>query len=385
MALETTLVIILTVLAVNLTFQAFRLPVVLGYIIAGAAAGPHGLGLVSDIHVIQKLAEFGVVLLMFSIGLEFSLSRLKLLRFPVFVLGSLQVFITIFITAVIGLIFNLTMIQALIIGGVVCMSSTALVVKQLIQQKEAFSTHGLNALGILLFQDLAFIPFLIVITGLGSFEHQPIWFVLSWSLLKGLFSVILILLVGRYLLQPLFQMIKRVHDDEIFTLAVLFVALGAAWFTECLGMTYALGAFMSGIMLGETEFRLQIRDEIRPFRDVLLGLFFVSIGMLTNLYSWLDTWYWIAIILFAMIFGKAIIVILLNQATGYSRLSAMRTGIVLAQGGEFGFVLLGVAMKFHLLPPSYGQVVLAAIIISLVLASVFVKYNEKEALWFLQR
>ncbi|WP_133130370.1 cation:proton antiporter [Legionella yabuuchiae] len=383
--LETTLLIILMVLAVNLVFQAFKLPIILGYLIAGIGVGPHGLGLVTDIHAIQQLAEFGVVLLMFTIGLEFSLTRLIQLRYPVFVLGGMQVIASIAITVFIGFCFNMQFVESLVIGFVVAMSSTALVVKQLTDQAEAYTTYGINTIGVLLFQDLAFIPILVIISSLSGINHQPLLETLIWSFFRGLLAIVLILAIGRWLLQPLFHRIKTINATELFTLAALFVALGSAWITEQLGMTYALGAFLSGIMLGETEFRSQIQEEVRPFRDLLLGLFFVSIGMLANIATWGDTWFWIAITLFAMMFGKSILIILLSQASGYDRETSLRSGIILAEGGEFGFAILALALDNRLLPMSYGQVVLGALLISFGFAPLLIKYNGAIARKILKR
>ncbi len=385
MVLETTLLIIFTVLTVNLLFRAFRIPVILGYLFAGTALGPYGFGLVTDQISIQNLAEFGVVLLMFTIGLEFSLSRLLRLKYAVFVLGSLQVCLSIAITLLIGYLFNLKLTESIVIGCVVCMSSTALVVKQLFQQQEIHSQYGLNAVGILLFQDLAFVPILVVISSLTQLENPVMYETLLWAFARGLVSIILILAMGRWLLQPLFHAIRSLDKGELFTLTALFVALGSAWITESLGMTYALGAFLSGIMLGETEFRPQIRDEVRPFRDVLLGLFFVSIGMLANVSTWIDTWFWIALTLSALMLGKGVIVALLSQISRFERDVSLRTAIILAEGGEFGFAILAIALENHLLPPSYGQVVLASIVISFALSPLLIKYNQQISAWILRR
>ncbi|GGI88441.1 cation:proton antiporter domain-containing protein [Legionella impletisoli] len=383
--LEITLLIILMVLAVNLVFQAFKLPVILGYLIAGIGIGPHGLGLITDTHAIQQIAEFGVVLLMFTIGLEFSLTRLIQLRYPVFVLGGMQVITSIAITVLIGLCFKMKLVESLVIGFVVSMSSTALVVKQLSHQAETQTKYGINTIGVLLFQDLAFIPILVIISSLSGIDQTPLWETLTWSFLRGLLAIVLILAIGRWLLQPLFHRIKKINTTELFTLTVLLVALGSAWITEKLGMTYALGAFLSGIMLGETEFRTQIQEEVRPFRDLLLGLFFVSVGMLANVATWGETWFWIAITLFAVMVGKSLLIILLSQASGYDRETSLRSGIILAEGGEFGFAILAIALDNQILPLSYGQVVLGALLISFGFAPILIKYNATIARKILKR
>lgn len=379
--LETTLLIIFLVLFVNLIFRAIHLPVILGYLVAGTALGPHGLGIVTSIDAIKYFSEFGVVLLMFTIGLEFSLSKLITLKFPVFVFGGIQVVGTIALTVLIGLLFNMPFTSSLTIGCVVSMSSTALVVKQLSQQYELHSRHGLNAVAVLLFQDLAVVPIFIILTSLSTMQDQSIFHTLWWSLLRGILAILVIILVGRWLLKPLFRLIAAIRTVELFTLAVLFVALGSAWVTESLGMTYALGAFLSGIMLGETEFRQNIKEEIRPFKDVLLGLFFVSVGMLADVNTWAFTWYWIALTLFAIVLGKFLLIMLICRFSQHDLECSVRSGIILAQGGEFGFAILAFALDNHLLSVAYGQVVLAALVISFACAPVIIHHNEALAKW----
>lgn len=377
--LETTLIILLAVLTVNIAFRIIRLPVILGYLIGGVVVGPYVLGWIPDTEAIKNLAELGVVFLMFTIGLEFSFPKLITLRYPVFLLGGLQVLCSILITLSIGLLLKMSLSESIVIGCVVAMSSTALVIKQLSEQFEIHSQHGLNAIGILLFQDLAVIPVLIVIASLSGIDNQPIYQSLLWALLKGVLAIIVIIGLGRWLLKPLFHLIATTRVVELFTLSVLFVAMGAAWMTGILGMTFALGAFLSGIMLGETEFRHQIKSEIRPFRDVLLGLFFVSIGMLANVTTWLDTWYWILLLLIAIMLGKTSLIIILCRLAKYNQETATRTGLILGQGGEFGFAILALALTTQLLPVDYGQVVLAALLISFAFAPIIIRYNKEIA------
>ncbi len=373
--LETTLIVLFTVLLVNLTFRIFRLPVTLGYLVVGVMVGPHGLAWIPDTETITPLAEFGIVLLMFTIGLEFSLTKLMSLKYPVFVLGGFQVLLTIFITTSFGLMVNMTLNQSLIIGCIVAMSSTALVVKQLSDQFEIHSRHGLNAIGILLFQDLAVIPILTIIASLAGMNAEPLMDFLPFALFKSALAILIIIGIGRWLLRPLFRMIAATRTVELFTLTVIFIAIGSAWLTAVLGMTLALGAFLSGIMLGETEFRHQIKSEIRPFRDILLGLFFVSIGMLANIDTWLDTWFWILLLLMGIMIGKTVLIIALCRVSNYPLETATRTGVILSQGGEFGFAIFTVANSAHLLPPEFSQVVLAALLISFALAPIIIRYN----------
>ncbi len=377
--LETTLIVLFTVLMVNILFRYLRLPLILGYLAVGALVGPNGIGWIANQEAIGPLSEFGIVLLMFTIGLEFSLSRLLSLKSKVIILGGLQVLLSLSATAAIGLGFKMTLVEASITGAVVAMSSTAVVVKILSEQFEMHAPHGLNALGILLFQDLAVIPVLTVIAALSAPQPEGLGYALFLAFSKGLLAIVFIIGLGRWLLRPIFHLIASTRVIELFTLSVIFIAIGSAWLTSWLGMTLVLGAFLSGIMLGETEFRHQIKSEIRPFRDILLGLFFVSIGMMANLQSWLETWPWIALLVTAIVLGKSLLIFILCLLTGNKRETAARTAIVLAQGGEFGIVIFGLAYQNHLMPADYSQVILAALLISFGLAPLLIMNNKRIA------
>lgn len=379
--LEGTLIILSSVLLVNLSFRYLKMPVILGYLVVGVLIGPDVIGWINDKETIAPLAEFGVVLLMFTIGLEFSLSRLLSLKNKVFILGTLQVVLSILITALIGKMLNMTWVEAILTGSVVAMSSTAVVVKILSDQFEIHAPHGLNAIGILLFQDLAVIPILSIIATLTAINDNFLAYTLLTALIKGIIAILVIFVAGRWLLRPLFHFIAAQRVIELFTLCVLFIAIGSAWITAKLGMTLVLGAFLSGIMLGETEFRHQIKSEIRPFRDILLGLFFVSIGMLANITVWTHTWPWILLLLIAIVLGKALLIFMLCYFFGDSEETACRTGLILGQGGEFGFVIFALAHDTKLMPENYDQVVLAALLISFAIAPLIITYNQRITRW----
>ncbi len=380
--LEVILCILLFALVVTSIFRRMRLSIILGYLLAGALVGPNGLALAQSSHAVQGLAEFGIVFLMFTIGLDFSLPQLFALRYPVFVIGTLQVILTIAITTTVGIFLGMTTLSALAVGSIVAMSSTAIVIKQLGDQAELYSPHGLDAVGVLLLQDLAVIPIIILIAGLAGSDHHSLTTILLFALLKGIFAIVFIFFMGRWLLRPVFRIISKTRTVELFTLTVLLVTLTSAWLTNLLGLSYALGAFLAGIMLAETEFRHQIKVEIRPFRDILLGLFFMSIGMLTDLKAWRHTWEWIGLLVTALIFGKMALVTIISRLTGHDLPVAIRTGIVLAQGGEFGFAILTLALTHAILPPEYGQVILAALLISIAISPILIHYNKQIASWF---
>jgi monovalent cation:H+ antiporter-2, CPA2 family len=378
--LESFLIILCATLIVTLIFRYIHLPIILGYVLVGAIMGPHILGWIPKVKVIQELAEFGVALLMFTIGLQFSIRELLTLKYSAFILGGLQVLLSIIITAAIGVFLGMSIIASVVMGAIVAMSSTAIVIKQLIDQKELKEKHGLNALGILLFQDMAVIPIIVLIASLPAVaKGESFWWILLWSLFKGAIAIGLILVIGRWLLKPLFHLIASTKLVELFTLCVLLVSVGSAWLTDVLGLSYALGAFLAGIMLAEGEYRYQIKVEIRPFRDILLGLFFISIGMLVNVTTWPQIWVWIVILVVGLILGKMLLIILLAKITRNDTATSLRTGLVLAQGGEFGFAILTLALIHKLIPIDWAQSVLAALLISFILAPIVIRYNKKIA------
>jgi CPA2 family monovalent cation:H+ antiporter-2 len=377
--LEVILIVFFTALIVSVLFRQLNLSVVLGYLLVGAIVGPHALALVPDSDYLDKLAEFGIVFLMFTVGLEFSIPKLFALRKAVFVIGGFQVFFCVLISTFIGVLLGMETLAALVVGSIVAMSSTALVVKQLNEKLELHTRYGLNAVGILLFQDLAVIPLIILIAGLAKSSGQHLGIILLWSLFKGVLAISLIFILGRWLLKPLFHFISKARAIELFTLSALLVTLSAAWITHIMGLSYALGAFLAGIMLAETEFRHQIEVEIRPFRDVLLALFFITIGMLTDVSTWDDTWIWIFLLFIALVVGKMLLIAILARLSGYYYSTAIRTGIVLAQGGEFGFAILTLAINEHMIPVEYEQVILAALLLSIAVAPILINFNKQIA------
>lgn len=383
--LEMILSVFFTALLVTVIFRQLHLPVILGYLLVGALMGPHAAGLVPDSQYIKDLAEFGIVLLMFTIGLEFSIPKLFALRFSVFIIGGLQVVLSIIITTIMGRFLEIATLPAIIMGCIAAMSSTAIVIKQLQDQRELYTPHGLNALSVLLFQDLAVIPFIILISSLANEPEKSLAVILLWSLAKGIVAILLIFTLGRWLLRPLFHMIAKTRAIELFTLTVLMVTLTSAWLTHTLGLSFALGAFLAGIMLAETEFRHQIEVEIRPFRDILLALFFITIGMLTDISSWYQTWVWILLMFTAIVFGKLLLITIISRLYGSDNLTSIRTGLVLAQGSEFGFALLTLALSHNVLSADYGQVILAALLLSIAFSPILIYFNKSIASFVLPR
>lgn len=378
-----TLQIILSLLAIAVVtvtlFRRFHLPPILGYLMVGILVGPFGGGLVASNEETRFLAEFGVVFLLFTIGLEFSLPQMIAMKGSVFGLGGSQVLITGGLAALLGWMLGLNLEVAIITGSVIALSSTAIVIKQLAEQVELNSEHGRLAVSILLFQDLAVIPLLVVIPILAGSAEQGMASLLLWALVKAAVVFAVIMAIGHWLLRPLFHEIASARSAELFTLTVLLVTLAAAWLTHEAGLSLALGAFLAGMMLGETEYRHQIEADIRPFQDVLLGLFFITVGMRVDLVSLAPILHWVLLLAAGMILIKSAIIMLLVRLTGRSMSTAFRSGLLLAQGGEFGFVLLDLSLESSLLPGPVGQILFAAIIISMVSSPFLIRYNGRLA------
>jgi len=363
-----------SVVAVAL-FRRLRLPAILAYLGVGLAVGPHALGWIPSTDDTRFLAEFGVVFLLFTVGLEFSLPKLLAMRREVLGLGGMQVVLTATIVALLAHAWGMDGGAAVVVGGIFAMSSTAIVIKQLTEQLELNSRHGRNAVGILLFQDAAVPIFLILIPVLHEGIGLDVMDDLGWALLKGVLLVAGLLTFGRWVLRPLFREIARHRTAELFTLTTLLMALGAAWASHALGLSMAFGAFLAGMMLGETEFRHQVEADLRPFQSVLLGLFFVTIGMLLDLAALPAILPQVLLLLAAVVVGKLILITLLALLNGAGRGVALRTGVSLAHGGEFGFALLALALGVGLLNGEESQLLLATLILSMLLAPLMVRYN----------
>jgi len=357
-------------------FRRLRLPSVLAYLLVGVTIGPHGLSWIPHTEDIHFLAEFGVVFLLFTIGLEFSMARLASMKKEVLGLGGAQVVLTTICAAAVAWLLGLSLEAAIIVGGVLAMSSTAIVIKQLKDQHELGQPHGRLSVAILLFQDLAVVPFLILIPVLAGGEQSSLLPELALALTKGLLVIVFMLALGWWVLRPLFGAIVATRSSELFTLTALLFAMAAAWLSHFAGLSFALGAFLAGMILGETEFRHQIEADIRPFRDVLLGLFFVIMGMMLDIHLLPGMFHWILLLVAVLVLFKTVTIMGLSMLFGAQAGVGLRTGVVLAQGGEFGLALLAIALTNNILDPETTQIVLAAIIISMAFTPVVISYNR---------
>ena len=382
-ALPVALILLGSVVAVVVLFRRLSMPAILGYLLVGAVIGPGALGIVSATEEQRYLAEFGVVFLMFSVGLEFSLPQLMAMRRTVFGFGGLQVTIVLAVAALVALAAGQTWQAGLIVGGVLAMSSTAIVSKTLAEQAQLHTPAGRQIMGVLLFQDLAVIPLLVFIPAL-ALPPEALAGAMGVAVAKAATVLALVLFIGQRAMRPLFNLVAKQKSSELFVLFVLLVTLGLSWLTELAGLSLALGAFLAGMLISETEYRYQVEDYIKPFRDVLLGFFFVTIGMLLQPSVVVGQWKFVALVLVALLALKFVVIYGLARVYGNEKPTALRCALALAPAGEFGFVLLALAGKESALDPLTLQVVLAAALLSMVLTPLLMAKSERIVLYFVE-
>jgi CPA2 family monovalent cation:H+ antiporter-2 len=373
------LVLILLLLAASVVAvvacRLLRLPPILGYLVVGAVVGPHAFAWVPDNAAVRDLAEFGIVFLMFSIGLEFSLPQLKTMSGAVFGLGLAQVAITT-IAAMVGLHFlNYGWLAGFALGGALAMSSTAIVSKLLAERNELGSAHGRDVMGILLFQDLAVVAFLIATPTLAG-GGDALWMSLALAGGKAAVALGVILFFGQKPTRAWFTLVARLRSPELFMLNVLLITLGLAAITHLVGLSYALGAFLAGMLIAETEYRYQVEEDIKPFRDVLVGLFFVTVGMYLDLAVVGANIGWVLLFLIGPVFAKVALIVVLARLFRAPLGTALRTGLYLGQAGEFAIVMLAMATDLDVVSPTLAQLVLAAMVLSMLAAPFVIQFSE---------
>ena len=364
-----------------IVFRSVNLPPVLGYLLVGAVIGPHALNLVGGFAGAQHLAEFGVVFLMFSIGLEFSLPKLYAMKRIVFGLGLLQVLLTLAAVTAIVTALGLSWQEGVALGGALAMSSTAVLTKLLTERLELDKAHGREVMGVLLFQDIAVVPLLILIPAFSETPERMAT-MMGLAMLKAVVVLSLVLFFGQRLMSRWFFIVARGKSAELFMLNVLLITLGLAYLTELAGLSLALGAFVAGILISETQYRHHVEEDIKPFRDVLMGLFFVTIGMMLDVPLVAASAPLVLGVLAALLALKFALVLGLSRLFGSTFGGALRTGLWLCAGGEFGFVLLAEMRRLELLPSPVLQAVLAALVLSMLLAPLIVQYSNQIVLRF---
>jgi CPA2 family monovalent cation:H+ antiporter-2 len=352
--------------AVVYLFQRIKAGPVLGYLAAGIIIGPHAARLVVHVEAIQTLAEFGVVFLLFIVGLELSFRRLASMRTEVFGLGSAQVLLTAALVGAAVTVIGVNWKAAAVIGFGVALSSTAVVLQILAERGELSGRLGRISFSILLLQDLAIIPLLAIVPLMGDGgQGATEWSAIAIAAGKAVAALAVILLVGRYLLTPLFRAIAEMHREELFFAITLLAVLGTATATQAVGLSLTLGAFLAGLMLAETEFRHQIEVTIRPFQGLLLGLFFMTIGMSVDLKYAVSNWWQVLALLAGLVVIKAGVIAGLCYVIKIPPTVALRTGLVLAQASEFAFVLIAIAAREKIVGGEVQQMVLAVASLSM--------------------
>jgi monovalent cation:H+ antiporter-2, CPA2 family len=364
-----------------------KLPPMLGYLAVGVLIGPNAMALAKDSGGVSYLAEFGVVFLMFVIGLEFNLPKLKSMRKLVFGLGLAQVLLTIagsvaghflltWLFSFTGRPWELSWRGSLVLGGAMAMSSTAIVVKMMAERLELESEHGRRVMGALLFQDLAVVPLLVLIPALNS-DGVDMATSLAWATLNATVLLGVLLVGGQKVMRWWLTIVARRKSEELFVLNLLLVTLGLAWLTEHFGLSLALGAFLAGMLIAETEYKHQVETDIRPFHDVLLGLFFITIGMKLDWRPVFDQWALVLLLTMAPVLAKFVLVSALARLFGAAPGVALRTGLYLAQAGEFGFVLLTLGAEQQLIDPRWVSPVLASMVLSMLATPFLIMYSNR--------
>ena len=378
-SIELIIILLLVCSVVFLTvFKYFKLSATIAYFAVGILLGPSGAGILYDSDSIRHFVEFGIVFLMFSIGLEFSLPKLNSMRGILFGLGGAQVLITLATTFFVSRLFGLDLAMAFVIGSALTMSSTAIVSKILIERIDLNSRHGRLSIGILLFQDIAVIPILILLPALSSpaIDINTL-FIPIFLKIAVLLSILFWL--GKPIINFWFGLVAQQKSRELFVLNVLMVTMFFAYLTHLAGLSYALGAFLAGMLISETRYRYQVESDIASFRDILLGLFFISVGMMLNLNIFIE-YLWIIITIFiGYSLFKATLIALLTKAFKYELGVGIRTGIILGQAGEFSFVILALAKEQNIIGGDILQIILSVCLLSMICAPFLIPYNGRIA------
>ena len=365
-------------------FRRLKLPAILAYLVAGMLIGEHGLNVAQDQVDYDHFAELGIVFLLFTLGLEFSLPRLMAMRHLVLSVGSLQVGISLLIFMIAGLFFGLSFESSFVVGSILALSSTAIVIRQLSETGAMKRKSGQISVAILLFQDVAVVPLLIIIPMLALEGDNSMVLALAIAILKGIVVVTLLLFVGKWLLPKVFNVIARVRTDELFVLTTLLVTLLASALTQWFGLSMALGAFLAGMMLGESEYKHQLEADIRPYRDILLGLFFITVGMKLDVSLLISSPVLLLSIMVGFMLVKIIVIKALASKAGELSKDAWASGLMLAQMGEFGFVLIALANQVQLLPSNVSSLLLGAGVVSMAITPYIIEHARAWSLFLSQ-
>jgi CPA2 family monovalent cation:H+ antiporter-2 len=362
-------------------FRRINVPPVIGYLVAGAAIGPHGAGVIGDTATVRGLAELGVVFLMFSIGLGLTLERLATMRGHLFGLGLAQVAASGLALGLAAYALGIEPRAAIVVGAGLALSSTAMVLQLLADKGEIVGRAGRVALSILLFQDLAVVPLIVLVPLLGA-ESTTVGTALGIALLKAALALLAILVAGRLVLRPLFRVIAARHTPELLVGLALLVVLGAGYATEAAGLSLALGAFLAGLLVAETEFRHQVEADLAPFRGILLSLFFMTVGMTVDFGVIAREGWTVAAVVGAILVIKALTIAGVCRALRLPTGLALRQGLMLAESGEFAFILFALAMTAGLIDDGTGRVLVLAVALTMVATPLLAVAGRAAENWF---
>jgi CPA2 family monovalent cation:H+ antiporter-2 len=375
-ALELVLILLASAVLVVVVFRTLSLPPLLGYLIVGVAIGPYAFGWIAEDRNTAYLGEFGVVFLMFTIGLEFSLPKLVQMRRLVLGLGGLQVVLTTALFAALVAAAGSRWQGALALGAALAMSSTAIVVRMLAERMQTETPHGREVIGVLLAQDLAVVPLLVLVPALARAEGELAG-ALALAAVKAVAILGAVLWLGQKLMRPWFHLVAKRRSHELFIINVLFITLGAAYLTEIAGLSLALGAFVAGMLISETQYRHQVEEDIKPFREVLLGLFFITVGMQLDLRVVAAHAGLVAVMFVVPLVAKLAIVAGLSRLLGATPGTALRSGLALAQAGEFGLVLVARGSEFSLFDPTLVQAAIAGMVLSMLAGPFLIQHSDR--------
>ncbi|QSX32549.1 cation:proton antiporter [Shewanella avicenniae] len=371
------LMMLLIAMLTMVLLRRLKVPPLLAYLLTGVISGPAGFNWISQ-NTIHSAAELGVVLLMFTLGLEFSIPKLWSMRRTVFGLGCIQMLLTTLLVTALTLVMINDLHQALVIGFAVALSSTAIVLKLLSDSGQLAHRHGELAVSVLLFQDLAVVPLLIMIPLLAEAKPGEFMPLLTVALIKGLAAFVVLMSVGKWLLPKLFDEVARSRINELFVLSALVVALTAGIATYWLGLSMALGAFLAGMMLGESQYRRQLEADIRPFKDLLMGLFFISIGMLMDIGHLIELWWQLILLTIGLVLLKALVIIGLMRLAGENLKTCFATAASLAQMGEFSFVILALAVNQQLLLSEVANLLVMSGVLSMAITPLLMRIATRK-------
>jgi monovalent cation:H+ antiporter-2, CPA2 family len=360
------IVILMTVAVATVwLFKRINLPPILAYLFCGILAGPDLLALFEHPEDMQNFAELGIVFLLFSLGLEFSLPKMLAMRHLVFGVGLSQMVLTTLVFLVIAMFLGFDAKAALVLGGMIALSSTAIVIKQSSDLGIINTPRAQIAVSILLLQDLAVVPLLILVPLLADDAQQSLWLAITMALVKGVVVVAILMSIGKWILPKLFSEIARTRTDELFVLTTILVTLLAAGLAFSFGLSMALGAFLAGMMLGESQYKHQLEADIRPFRDILMGLFFITIGMRLELHNLPGQLHWALLGLMVIVSLKILLIKLSAWLVGLNKQDALAAGFKLCQLGEFSFVLAALAVDHQILTTEQGSLLLTIGVMSM--------------------